>query len=123
MSEFIGNEGKVDTSKLEPVKNPVPIQSEAQVTEEHFKNSLRELDALAVLFEQQGNKLANRKKRALLRVLKAILFETEDTEKTFGKDEKLMLDFCRGIMYHRQIVEIFLMKDEANKLRKELDNE
>jgi len=122
MSEFIGNQGKVDAEQLEQIQNPAPIQSDAQVTEDHFKNSLRELDALAVLFEQQGMKLANRKKKALFRVLKAILFETEETEKTFGKDEKLMLDFCRGVMYHRQIVEMFLMKEEANKLRKELDN-
>lgn len=120
MDEFIGNNGKTEAKDLQ---NIAPIQSEADVTEEHFKKSLRELDALAVLYEQNGTKLANRKKKGNFRVLKAILFETEETEKTFGKDEKLMLDICRGIMYHRQIVEIFLMRNQSHELLKEIKNE
>lgn len=104
------------------MENP-EVKIEDQIDVNAFRNSIRELDALAVLFQQTGEKLAARKKKALLRILGAILFETEETEKTFGKDEKQMLDFCRGIMHHRQIVEIYLMKEESNKLRKEFTNE
>jgi len=123
MQEFIGNAGKVQKQDIPMPEQVAPVESGLEISEEVFKKSLKQLDMLAVLFEQQGTKLANRKKKSNMRVLKAILFETEETEKTFGKDEKFMLDICRDIMYHRQIIEIFLMREESNKLRKDLSDE
>lgn len=117
MAELIGNNGVVEIP--EGLKEPDDINTSEEVTEDHFKKSLRSLDYLALEFEAVGNKLADRKKKGNFRVLRAILFETEETNKTFGKEEKLMLDLSRKIMYHRQIVEIFLMKQENENLLKE----
>lgn len=97
-------------------------QNNLEVTEDHFKKSLQALDILALGFKNLGNKLADRKKKAPLRILEAILFESEETEKTFGKQERDLLDICRKIMYHRQIVEIFLMKKESEETLKEFVN-
>lgn len=100
-----------------------PVKNDLDVTEDHFKQSIKALDYLAISFKTLGTKLANRKKAANLRILEAILFETHESEKTFGKEEKNMLDICRSIMYHRQIVEIFLMKQESKKTLEEYTNE
>lgn len=116
MSDLIG----AKISNEEDPKPLEPVQSDVDVTEGHFKQSLLALDQLALHFEHLGTELANKKKKSNLRVLKAILFESEETEKTFGKKEEIMLDLCRKIMYHRQIVEIYLMKKENDNLVKEL---
>jgi hypothetical protein len=107
---------------IKPIDTVKPVQSDVDVTEQHFQNSLRAIDNLAVAFDSLGAQLANRKKKSNLRILKAILFESEETEKTFGAQEKKMLDICRAIMYHRQIIEIFLMKNESQELLKELND-
>ena len=117
-------EGIVTDKGVEPIEQVKPIESDVEVTEEHFKSSLIALDNLALVFEELGTKLANSKKKANLRILAAILFETQETEKTFGMREKKMLDICRAIMYHRQIVEIFMMKEElkSQKIIEEMEN-
>jgi hypothetical protein len=97
-----------------------PISNAEQVTKEHFEHSLKMIDSLAVGFKTIGTELANAKKRAPLRVLEAILFETPEHDLTFGKKETFFLALCREIMYHRQIIEIYLMKAEASGLLKEI---
>ena len=73
-------------------------------------------------FRQLGYRLADRKKRALVRVLEAVLFEPLEDVETLGKEEKEMVDFCRRVLYHKNKIIEFAHK-RKEEAEKELENE
>jgi hypothetical protein len=48
--------------------------------------------------------LANKKKRALARVLEAVLFEPLEKVELVGEPEKELFAICQQIMYHKGVV-------------------
>lgn len=101
MSEYLGNEG---TIKVEaPKKEDFDEYEQSALI---FKN-------LCEQFNKKGYKLADKKKRALVRVIGSFLFEPLETIQLFGKEEKEMVDLCRSIMYHKmKINEYAIIKSQ-----------
>jgi hypothetical protein len=82
-----------------------------------YEQSARFIKTLHAKFRGLGYDLAQRKKRAPIRVLEAILFEPLEEIELNGKIEKDLFAICQQIMYHKnKIVEYAIQrKQEAEK--------
>jgi len=85
---------------------------------DEYEQSAQYLNILFNQFRTYGYELANRKKRAPIRVLEAFLFGgLHDTELN-GKDEKELLALSQQVVYHKnKLAEYVLIrqKEEENK--------
>ena len=68
-------------------------------------------------FKTMGYKLAERKKKAPIRVLEAFIFQPFEEVELVGQEEKNLLDICRQVMYHKMKVNEYalLKQEELNK--------
>lgn len=67
-------------------------------------------------FKRIGYQLAERKKKSPIRILEAFLFEPLHEVKVYGKEEQLLLDMARELMYHKnKIMEYGLQKLQKEK--------
>lgn len=55
-------------------------------------------------FKKIGYEVANRKKRSVVRVLEAVLFEPFEEVELLGKEEQQLFDLCQKVMYHKGIL-------------------
>jgi len=84
--------------------NPNSVMTEEDVEKaklDKVEESALQIKALAGTFRQMGYSLSNRKKRAVVRVLEAVLFEPLEDVQLMGKAEKDLLAICNQIMYHK----------------------
>lgn len=72
------------------------------------------------IFRRLGYSLTKRKRKAVVRVLEAFLFEPLETVELQGKEEKELLDLCYQIMYHKNKLAAYAVE---RKLNKEQNNE
>ena len=76
-------------------------QVEEALELDEIEESSKTLALLYDTFKRLGYDLANRKKRAPIRVLESLLFgEFHDIELS-GKGEKNLLDLCKQVVYHK----------------------
>lgn len=70
------------------------------------------------VFRPMGYRLAERKKRAPIRVLEALVFGPLEDENLFGKEEKDLLDFCRKAMYHKNTMSAYVVEEKLKEEEK-----
>ena len=88
----------------EELKQEVEQAVDEMMSVDEIKASAGTLQILFQSFRKLGYKLADRKKKAPIRVLEALLFDgLEDVELT-GKEEENLLDISRQIMHHKEIL-------------------
>lgn len=95
---------------------PLVTSSEPEL-DVHEKSAVM-FNALSKQFRRVGYELANRKKRAMVRVVEAFLFEPLEQVKLEGKVEQDLLDLMRQIMYHKLVINDYFetqMKDKETK--------
>lgn len=74
------------------------------------------------VFRENGYKLANRKKRAVVRVLEKLILEPFEDVKLEGKEEQDLLDICKKLMYCKMKIGEYAILRKENK-DKENNNE
>jgi hypothetical protein len=67
-------------------------------------------------FRKLGYALAERKKRSLVRVLEAVIFEPLEKVELFGEQEQQLFALCQQIMYNKGVVLQFAMKRFEEKV-------
>lgn len=76
-----------------------PEEEKPEIDE--YEQSAAMFHHLSLNFRRNVYQLANRKKRAPVRVLEAILFNPLEEVKLLGKEEKNLFDLCTQIIYHK----------------------
>lgn len=87
----------------------VPKTAEEQLTDK-YEDSAFFIHQSRENFRKLVYKLADRKKRAVVRVLEAVLFEPLESIELTGKEENELFDICQAVMYHKGIVLEYAMK-------------
>lgn len=88
-------------------------KQEAQVDE--YEQSAQMFHILHSQFRKMGYSLANRKKRAAIRVLEAVLFRPLEDVKVVGKEEQELVDIALQVMYHKNKIAEYAVKQKMNK--------
>lgn len=90
---------------------------------DEYEYSAMMFRGLSEKFRKIGYKLAERKKKAPIRVLEAFMFQPLETVELVGKEEENLLDLCRQIMYHKmKINEYALLKQSELNQEEETNN-
>lgn len=102
------------------------ILTEAEITPKEETKAVPEFDAdeNAAIFINQAHKhfkkigyeVANRKKRSVVRVLEAVLFEPFEAVELLGQEEKQLFDLCQKIMYHKGVL-LKYSHEKFNKIK------
>lgn len=93
----------------------VPESQEEELQDE-YENSAIFLMEASDRFRKLTYALADRKKRAVTRVLEAVLFEPLEEVELVGKEEKQLFDICQAIMYHKgKMLEYAVKRTELKK--------
>ena len=103
--------------------NPNTILTEKdfeQAEVDIYEDSARFIKLLHGQFRQMGYKLSERKKKAPVRVLEAVLFEPLEKVQLVGKEEKELFAICNQIMYHKNKIAEFAVK---RRMEQEKNNE
>jgi hypothetical protein len=74
-------------------------------------------------FKSLAYGLANRKKRAIARVLEAVLFEPLEKVELTGKDEQQLFEICQQVMYNKGIVLKYSFERASKKVKGELNEQ
>jgi len=90
--------------------------------EDKIEESARYIHILHGQFRQHVYKVANRKKRAPVRVLEALLFQGLHDTELIGKEEKELLALCSDILYHKSILSEYAY-ERLTKKEKENEDE
>ena len=102
--------------KVDQGNNKVLTDEEIQKTEEDmYEKSAEQIHALYAIFRKMGYALSQRKKRAAVRVLEAVLFEPLEKVKLEGKAEEELFALCHQIMYHKNKVTEYAIKRKMEK--------
>lgn len=86
---------------------------------DEFEQSAAMFHLLAKRFRQIGYRLAERKKKAPIRVLEALLFAPLEDVKVLGAEEEKLIDLCNQILYHKMKINEYAL----NKSMKQKENE
>lgn len=119
MSNLINASTNLTLEAIESARNSLN-ESPSETTAEEIngasvdetKNPEFDTDEMAAIFINQAHKqfkklgyeIANRKKRSVVRVLEAVLFEPLEQVELLGKEEKQLFDLCQKVMYHKGIL-------------------
>lgn len=108
---------------VEPkTERKIPDKKKSELDE--YELSAQHISVLFSQFKKYGYDLANRKKRAPIRVLETFIFEGLHDTDLFGKDEKDLLALCKQAMYHKsKIVEYMLKRKEEKEKNDEQSKE
>lgn len=95
-----------------------------KTTQEKQTNPEFDQDEMSAIFINQAHKqfkkigyeVANRKKRAAVRVLEAVLFEPLEKVELLGIEEKQLFDLCQKVMYHKGIL-LKYAHERINKIK------
>ena len=91
---------------------------------DHYEESAKFIKLFHSQFRKMSYKLANRKKRAVVRVLEAMLFEPFEEVQLIGKEEKELFAICHKVMYHKnKVMEYAVKRKQKAELEKENSNE
>jgi len=83
---------------------------------DEYEQSAQYLHILFDQFKLYGYGLANRKKKAPIRVLEAFLFGGLHDTKLIGQDEKELLALSQQVVYHKnKLAEYVLIRQEQEK--------
>jgi len=86
---------------------------------DEYEQSAAMFHLLAKRFRQIGYRLAERKKKAPIRVLEALLFAPLEEVKVLGTEEEKLIDLCNQILYHKMKINEYAlnksMKQKENK--------
>ena len=100
---------------------PAAPEKEADPVLDEVEQSALFINQAAKKFRSIGYNLAQRKKRAAIRVLEAVLFEPLEEVKLSGKEEQELFDLCQAVMYHKGKVLNYAFERAGEKLKKEGD--
>ena len=105
---------------MSDTNNTVLTQSDVDKADyDRVEESAQFIHLLYTRFRKMGYALSNRKKRALARVLEAVLFEPLHEIKLDGKAEKDLFDICQQVLYHKDVLKSYAIeqkiKEEENK--------
>lgn len=81
-----------------------------QIEVDQYEDSARYIKLFHGQFRQMGYALANRKKKAPIRVLEAVMFTPLEDVELLGKEERELFDICQKIMYHKNKITEFAIK-------------
>lgn len=85
-----------------------------------YEESAAMFHHLSQIFRKKVYELANRKKRAPVRVLEAMLFQPIEEVTLNGKEENNLLDLCSQIIYHKSmLMEYVNVRKEERENNKE----
>ena len=100
------------------------VEQEAQELMEvdEVETSAKTVHLLFGAFRQLGYRLAERKKKAPIRVLEAFLFEGLEDIQLNGKEEQNLLDICKQLVYHKNILINYALENREQK-KQESTNE
>jgi len=94
------------------------IKEEVKVEDtplDEYEASAQHLNIIFNQFRKYGYDLAKRKKKAPIRILEAFLFEGLHDVELIGEDEKEMLDLCRQVVYHKNKLVEYVVKQKESK--------
>lgn len=102
----------------------------SKAKEENDTNKLDQ-DEISAVFVNQAHKefkqlaygLADRKKRAVARVLEAVLFEPLEAVELIGQPEKELFELCQKVMYHKGVVLNYAFKRMEELKKGELNEQ
>lgn len=80
------------------------VEAEAILENDEVELSAKTIHILFQHFRKVGYKLADRKKKAPIRVLEALLFDGLEDVELVGKEELNLLDIAKQIMYHKGVL-------------------
>ena len=86
-----------------------------EIAEDKYEQSARYFKALHTQFRKLGYQLAQRKKKSPIRVLEAVLFEPLESVELIGKEEQELLAICHQVMYHKNRIVEYAIKERENK--------
>lgn len=98
--------------------NPNSIMTKEDVEQlevDKYEESARFIHTLHATFKKMGYALADRKKRAVVRVLEAVMFEPLEKVELIGREEKDLFAICHQIMYHKNKVAEYALKRNMEK--------
>lgn len=105
----------MSNNTLMPEEELAPKKDEEAGLDE-YEQSAQYLNILFNQFRIYGYDLANRKKKAPIRVLEAFLFGGLHDVELIGKDEKELLALSQQVVYHKnKLAEYVLIKQEKEK--------
>lgn len=129
MSTRIGDESGHPDHKDDKVKELISAgmkQLETQQENVPEKTELDEYEQSAVMFHmlskqfrQIGYRLAERKKKAPIRVLEVLLFAPLEDVKVLGAEEEKLVDLCNQILYHKMKINEYAL----NRSMKQKEND
>lgn len=91
-------------------EQPEVPKSKDDGLEDEYENSAFFIHQSHERFRKLVYALAERKKRAVSRVLEAVLFEPLEKIELNGKEENELFDICQAVMYHKGKVLEYAMK-------------
>lgn len=97
--EQVVNFGPVDTKTETPVETVETVKAELTEAEQAYLY----LNQASKEFKSVAYQLAEKKKKGVARVLESVLFDPFIDVELLGKDEEMLLAFCRNILYYRDI--------------------
>ena len=102
----------------------IELSPEEQELDE-YEQSAQAFHFLSMQFRKMGYALANRKKRAAIRVLEAALFRPLEDVKLMGKEEEELYQVAMQIMYHKNKIAEYSLKrqmEQEAKVKEDLEN-
>lgn len=107
------------TADGQVVAAPIVEQTPEEAPLDEYEQSAVMFHSLSKHFRKMVYDLANRKKRAVPRVLEAFLFDPLEVVKLEGQAEENLLGLVRQIMYHKmKISEYAAIKQEEKEKAK-----
>lgn len=101
---------------MSETNNTVLTQEDHEAAEyKRVEESAQFIHLLHSRFRKMGYALSNRKKRALTRVLEAVLFEPLHEIKLDGKAEKDLFDICQQVLYHKDVLKSYAIEQKIKE--------
>ena len=97
-------------------------EDKEKLEEDVYEQSAQTFHLLHSQFRKLGYAISNRKKRAVVRVLEALLFEPLESVELSGKVEKDLLALCHQVMYHKNKIAEYAVERKLAKENKEGEN-
>lgn len=111
-------EGMIPQEALDAVEE-IQEKSTEQKELDEYEQSAQMFHILHSQFRRMSYALANRKKRAVARVLEAAMFEPLEKVELLGKEEQELFAITQQIMYHKNKIAEYVVKRKLEEEKQE----